>query len=116
VIVADEKFDGTRYTVQYELLRSQVIGLLGNAMADQPRGLGLALFLSEGMPGWLKSVAEVLAPRAIDAAATHDDSPQSSALAERLPGTQRNEITALLASLVLSTLPVPHKSSREGYR
>jgi hypothetical protein len=116
VIVADEKFDGKQYTVQYELLRSQVIGLFGNVIADQPRGLGLALFLSEGMPGWLKNLAEALALRAIDSAATPDGSPRSSAVAERLLGTQRNEITALLASLVLSTLPVAHTSSREGYR
>jgi hypothetical protein len=104
------------YPSRIELLRSQVIGLFGTAIADQPQGLGLALFLSEGMLGWLKNVAEALALRAIDSAPTHDDSPQSSALAERLSCTQRNAITALLASLVLSTLPVPHESSREGYR
>ena len=58
MIVEAAKLDITQYTVQYELLRSQVIGSAGNVSsgnaADQRRGVGLALFLSEGMPGWLR--------------------------------------------------------------
>jgi hypothetical protein len=117
VIVEDQKFDGAQYTMQYELLRSQVIGPSENrsGTADQLRGVGLALLLSEGMPGWLRNVAVALAPRAGDSPATHDASLQSTA-APRLPDTQRHEITALLASLVLSTLPIANKSSKEGCR
>jgi hypothetical protein len=79
VIVEAAKLDATQYTVQYEFLRHQVIGPAGHpthgdtAVADQPRGVGLALLLSEGIPGWLKAVERVLraalAPRLIDASA-----------------------------------------------
>jgi hypothetical protein len=74
MIVEAAKLDATQYTMQYELLRSQIIGTVGNGArgntAGQPRGVGLALLLHEGMPGWLKTVEAVLrtslAPRAID--------------------------------------------------
>lgn len=127
MIVEGAKLDVTQYTVQYELLRSQVIGLAGNAArgdtaADPRRGVGLALLLSEGMPGWLKTVATVLraavAPRAADCrdATPHEGSPQSNAAHVWLWSVQRHEVTTLLASLVLSTRPAAHESSREGYR
>jgi hypothetical protein len=121
MIIEAAKLDVTQYTVQYELLRSQVTGSAGNAvLAGQPRGVGLALFLSEGMPGWLRTVETVLrtalAPRAADATdpARHD-SPQTSATPVWLSSV-RHEVTALLASLVLSTRPVAHQALREGYR
>ena len=65
MIVEAVKLDVTQYTVQYELLRWQVIGLAGNAApgetaADQRRGVGLALFLSKGMPEWIETVETVL--------------------------------------------------------
>jgi hypothetical protein len=118
--------DVTQYTVQYELLRSQVIGPTGNsatedAAADQRRGVGLALLLSEGMPGWLKTVGAVirtaLAPRAADSRvpAPQEGWPPSSAAPVWLSSV-RHEVTTLLASLVLSTRPVAHQSSREEYR
>jgi hypothetical protein len=48
-----------QYSVQYELLRSQVIGTAGSvtqgSIAGQTRGIGFALLLGEGMPGWLKT-------------------------------------------------------------
>jgi hypothetical protein len=74
MIVEAAKLDATQYTVQYELLRSQIIGTAGNVAqgntAGQPRGTGLALMLSEGMAGWLKTLETVLraslAPRALD--------------------------------------------------
>jgi hypothetical protein len=70
MILEAAKLDARQYTVQYELLRSQVIGTARENIADQPRGIGLALLLSEGMPGWLKSVGEALrvslAPRAVE--------------------------------------------------
>jgi hypothetical protein len=122
MIVEATKLDFTQYTVQYELLRFQVIGSPGNVvLADQPRGVGLALFLSEGMPGWLRAVETVLrtafAPQAVDATdpALHERSPQTSATPVWLSNV-RHEVTRLLASLVLSTRPVANQAIREGYR
>jgi hypothetical protein len=122
MIVEATKLDVMQYTVQYELFRSQVIGSAGNAvLAGQPRGVGLALFLSEGMPGWLRTVETVLrtalAPRAADATdpAPHEGSLQTSATPVWLSSV-RHEVTTLLASLVLSTRPVAHQALREGYR
>jgi hypothetical protein len=127
MIVIATKLDDAQYAVQYELLRSQVIGpagtaARGDASADQPRGVGLALLLSEGMPGWLKTVETVfrtaLAPRAADSRGPvpHEGSPQSSAAPVWLSNVQRQEVSTLLASLVLSTRPVEHESTREEYR
>lgn len=122
MIVEATKLDLTQYTVQYELLRFQVIGSQGNVvLADQPRGVGLALFLGEGMPGWLRTVETVLrtafAPRAVDAAdpAPHERPLQTSATPVWLSSV-RHEITRLLASLVLSTRPGGNQAIREGYR
>jgi hypothetical protein len=122
MIVQATKLDSTQYTVQYELLRFQVIGSPGDVVpAGQPRGVGFALFLSEGMPGWLRTVETVLrtalAPRAVDApdAAPHEPSPQTSATPVWLLNV-RHEITRLLASLVLSTRPVANQAVREGHR
>src|SRR5690348_879055 len=85
IIVEAAKLDATQYTVQYELLRSQIISTTGNVAqgntAGQLRGIGLALMLSEGMAGWLKTVEAVLraslAPRALDSSgpSSHDGSP-----------------------------------------
>jgi hypothetical protein len=118
--------DVMQYTVQYELLRSQVIDSTGNSACGdkapgQPRGVGLALLLSEGMPGWLKTVGAVirtaLAPRVADFSppAPHEGLPQSSAAPVWLSSV-RHQVTTLLASLVLSTRPVAHQSSMEEYR
>ena len=119
--------DVAQYTMQYELLRSQAIGRTGNNSAlgqtavDQPRGVGLALLLSEGMPGWLKTVGAVirtaLAPRVADSRdpAPQESSPQSN-IAPVWWSSLRHEVTTLLASLVLSTRPVAHQSSKEEYR
>jgi hypothetical protein len=118
--------DVTQYTAQYELLRSQVIGpagisTRGDKAVDQPRGVGLALLLSQGMPGWLKTVGSVirtaLVPRVADCRdpAPQVGSPQSSAAPMWLSGV-RHEVTTLLASLVLSTRPVVRQSSTEEYR
>jgi hypothetical protein len=122
MMVEAAKLDLTQYTAQYELLRFQVIGSAAKVvLAGQPRGVGLALFLSEGMPGWLRTVETVLrtalAPRAADPTDTapHEDSPQTSATPAWL-SCVRHEITTLLASLVLSTRPVAQQALREGYR
>jgi hypothetical protein len=126
MIVEAAMIDVTQYTAQYELLRSQVIGPAGNAApgdkaAGQPRGVGLALLLSEGMPGWIKAVGAVirtaLAPRVADSPppAPHEGLPQSNAASVWLSSV-RHQVTTLLASLVLSTRPVAHQSSMEEYR
>ena len=112
MIVAGTMLDATQYTVQYEMLRSQAVGDVarGNT-GGQARGIGLALLLSEGMPGWLKAVEGVLraslAPRAVDSPdlAPHEGSTGCSTARVWLSSLQRNEVTALLASLVLSTRP-----------
>jgi len=115
-----------KYTVQYELLRSQVIGTVwdiarGNT-AGQPCGIGLALLLSEGLHGWLKTVEAVLraslAPRAADSL---DPSPPESSRGSNaaplwLPSVHRHEVTTLLASLVLSTRLPARNLPGEGYR
>ena len=122
MIVEATKLDITQYSVQYELRRFQVIGSAGSVVpAGQPRGVGLALFLSEGMPGWLRTVETVLrtalAPRAVDATdpAPHEPSPQTSATPVLLSNV-RHEVTRLLASLVLSTRPVANQTVKEGCR
>ena len=126
MIVESTTTDVTQYTLQYELLRSQIIDSTGNSArgdkaADQPRGVGLALLLSEGMPGWLKTVGAVirtaLAPRIADSRdpAPQEGSPQSSVAPVWLSSVRR-QATTLLASLVLSTRPVAHQSSKEEYR
>ena len=126
MIVEAATIDVTQYTVQYELLRSQVIDPTGNSArgdkaADQPRGVGLALLLSEGMPGWLKTVGAVirtaLAPRVADSRdpVPQEGSPPSSATPVWLSSV-RHQVTTLLASLVLSTRPVARQSSRGEYR
>jgi hypothetical protein len=126
MIVEVATIDVTQYTVQYELLRSQVIDPTGNSArggksADQPRGVGLALLLSEGMPGWLKTVGAVirtaLTPRVAD---SRDPAPQEGSLPSSATpvwlSSVRHQVTTLLASLVLSTRPVVHQSSRGEYR
>ena len=127
MIVEAAKLDVTQHTMQYELLRSQVIGPPGTAArgemaVDHPRGVGLALLLSEGMPGWLKLVETVLraalAPRAADPGdpALQESSPPSSAAPVWLTSVPRHEATTLLASLVLSTRLPARNLPGEGYR
>ena len=126
MIVACSMLDAMQYTVQYEMLRSQVVGKVGDVAhgntGGQARGIGLALLLSEGMPGWLKAVEAVLraalAPRAGDSPdpAPHEGCTACSAAPMWLSSVQRHEVTTLLASLVLSTRPLAQQSSREGYR
>ena len=126
MIGANTSLDTMQYTVQYEMLRSQVIGTEGGVAHGNTgglgRGIGLALLLSEGMPGWLKAVEAVLrssfAPRAVASPdrPPHEDSTGCSATPVWLSSLHRDEVTTLLASLVLSTRLLARQSSREGYR
>jgi hypothetical protein len=114
--------DATQYSAQYELHRSQVVGTVWGVnqanTAGVTRGIGLALLLSEGMPGWLKTVESVLrvsvAPRTVDYLdpSLRDTVPQYSAAPGWPPAMLRDEVTTLLASLVLSTRPLARSSSK----
>lgn len=119
--------DVTQYTAQYELLRAQVIGTRGGEAAQteratQPQGVGLALILREGMPGWLNAIDAVI--RASQAERTEDTeqpaAPERSAPCNVtlpwLSGVQRHDVTTLLTSLVLSTHHGERSSQKEGYR
>ena len=127
MIIEANSPDVTQYTAQYELLRSQVIGACEGKAAQperaaQPRGVGLALILREGMPGWLNAITAVI--RASQAERTNGTgqpsaSERSAACSVTSPwllGVQRHDVTALLTSLVLSTHHVERASQREGYR
>jgi hypothetical protein len=116
MIIETAKLDAMQYSVQYELIRSQVIDTVESATqgstAGQTRGIGLALLLSEGMPRWLKTVESVLrvslAPRPVGSLdpAPPETMPRSAAAQIWLPTVLRDEVTMLLASLVLSTRPL----------
>jgi hypothetical protein len=63
--------DVRQYAAQYELLRAQVTGTARDGAlgreSSQQRGVGLALLLREGLPGWLSFGAwgEVFGDRVI---------------------------------------------------
>lgn len=111
-----------QYSAQYELLRSQVIRSDAPRpdLAAQPRGVGLALLLHAGMPGWLKAIDGVI--RASPAQRTEDakqpTAPACPTVCNMTPpwlsGVQRHTITTLLTSLVLSTRRVDRFSPMEG--
>jgi hypothetical protein len=113
-----------QHSAQYELLRAQVIR--GDAarpdLTAQSRGIGLALLLYEGMPGWLRAIDGVLR-----ASLAQRPSDGAQPLAPACPGAgditlpwlstvQRHTVTTLLTSLVLSTRRVDRCSPLEGYR
>lgn len=127
MIVQTEALTASQYAVQYEVLRAQVSAAprelaLGRA-ASQPRGIGLALLLREGMPGWLRAVAAMLrASLAPPAAAIGGGAPpaENRAADPTLPRTlpyAHHDLTILLASLVLSTRqPAGLSPTEGGYR
>lgn len=125
--IQPEALDLRQYAAQYELLRAQVIGtpreMASGREASQARGIGLALLLREGMPGWLRAVEVVLraslaapapeargsgVPRVLERPAADVAMPAVFAHA------QHHDITILLASLVLSTRHLPALSPSEG--
>jgi len=126
VIAQPAAHDASHYTVHYELLRAQVLGAGRDAVRPdamgQPRLVGLAIMLREGMPAWLDALKAVirpsLAPSSSDAARSPaTESPGSyGSVPAWLFGVPRHDLTALLASLVLSTRRVEGASSTEGYR
>jgi hypothetical protein len=115
--------DAIQFTAQYELLRSQVIGAAGDApqrdLGAHPCGVGLALLLREGMPGWLNAIDAVirasLVQRTMDTPLALEHPAECSIASPWPSGVQRQDITSLLTSLVLSTRRVERSSPREGY-
>jgi len=119
--------DVGQFAAQYELLRAQVSGTSRDGAlgpeARQARGIGLALLLREGMPGWLKAVEPVLrvalaSPASATSASGVLLSPGTPAANVAMPRTfaraQHHDITMLLASLVLSTRHLAGLSPSEG--
>jgi hypothetical protein len=127
MIVNTEALDVRQYAAQYELLRALFSGSSRNRAfgreARQARGIGLALLLREGMPGWLKAVEPMLrvalaSPASETSARGVLLSPQTPAADVAMPRTfahaQHHDITMLLASLVLSTRHRAGLSPSEG--
>jgi hypothetical protein len=114
VITEGEAIDSTRYTVQYELLRAQVFGT-ANDMGPR-RGIGLAVLLREGMPGWLKAVDAVMRAAPVLQTTNSPRGDEQPALRHSIEPVspwraQLHDVIQLLASLVLSTrffAEVPH--------
>jgi hypothetical protein len=126
MIAQTQALDVRQYVSQYELLRAQVIGTsrdmaLGRE-ASQRRGIGLALLLREGMPGWLKAMEAVLRASLVAAPCEASGSgrtalegpPSDAAVPTTSEHAQHHDITILLASLVLSTRHLPGLSPSEG--
>ena len=106
MIVEAAAIDTTRYTMQYELLRAQVFGT-ANDMGPR-RGIGLAVLLREGMPGWLKAVDAVMRASPVLQATNSPRGDEQPALRHSIEPVspwhaQLHDVIKLLASLVLST-------------
>lgn len=90
----------------------------GPDLAAQSRAVGLALLLREGMPGWLRAVAAAsgasVAQRTIDAGEPPPAERAAGGGSAPLSGVQRDDVTILLASLVLSTRRLQCSSATEG--
>jgi len=122
--------DAGQFAAQYELLRAQIIGtprdMACGRKPNQPRGVGLALLLREGMPGWLRAVQVVLRGSLLPAACASGTGGMPPAMAswaaagavpKPFAHPQLHDITILLASLVLSTRRAGGVSASEkGYR
>lgn len=106
MIAEAEAIDTTRYTMQYELLRAQVFGTANDI--SPRRGIGLAVLLRDGMPGWLKAVDAVIRASPMLQATNSPRGDEQPALRHSIElGTpwraQLHDLIKLLASLVLST-------------
>lgn len=117
--------DAAQFAAQYELLRSHIIAAAGDALelGAHPRGVGLGLLLREGMPGWLKAVD--VAIRASAAQRITEPPPELSPAERRaefsitspwLASVKRQDVAALLTSLVLSTRRVERSSPNQGHQ
>lgn len=77
---------------QYEALRREAL----EVAPFGPRGQGLALLLTRGVPAWLTALAAVVPPPP----ARLDDRPRAHP--PRLPAAARAELTTVLAGMVLA--------------
>lgn len=121
---AADVVDAMRYAQEYERLRSEVNGASPDRRFATPpvRGIGLALLLREGLPAWMRAVRQVLSeaaasadgnagaapsptPRAhpaIPLLASADGSGVPTSSSALVQTGRQHDLTALLASLVLS--------------
>ena len=125
MIAGPTQFHAAQYAVQYEVLRLEVLGARGNAArtsaAGQPRAVGLALLLCQGMPGWVRAIETVIRSSTLpttDTTAFLPSEPCGSyeSVSGWLSGVPRHDLTTLLASLVLSTRRLENSAAREVYR
>lgn len=119
MIVDAVPLDARQFAAQYEALRSHVIGTAGDGAQREP-GVGLGLLLREGMPGWLNAIAAVIRASLAQRIMTIPPQPLAEPPPERsiaspwMSSAQRQDLTALLTNLVLSTRRVDRSSAREG--
>lgn len=81
---------------QYEALRREAL----EAAPFGPRGQGLALLLSRGLPAWLAALTALARPSTPQ---PRDDRPGTEGL--RVPPAARAELTTVLAAMVLACTP-----------
>ena len=77
---------------QYEALRREALAVAPGG----PRGHGLSLFLTQGMPAWLRALSW-LSPRPVVLASAGVPSERPA-----LPGGARSDMTRVLARMVLA--------------
>jgi len=83
-----------RYVLaQYEALRREAL----EVAPFGPRGHGLALFVTRGLPAWLAALTALVPPTPIRPV----DEPRSEGVPQLL-STVRGELTTVLADLVLA--------------
>jgi hypothetical protein len=83
-----------RYVIdQYEALRREALEITPFG----PRGHGLALFLTRGLPAWLTALTALTPSRPARAG----NEPQAGSAARLLPAA-RGELTTVLAGMVLA--------------
>jgi len=78
-----------KLTAQYEQLRGDVVNHAGLPI----HGFGLALFLQQGMTGWMRAWSQY-------SNAPQTPSPSTLPLAAPLPSTVRVQLTLILASML----------------
>lgn len=122
---------GDAYTAQYEALRAQMTGgeVPGGASGARTRGVALAVLLRDGLPAWLAAVEPLLSIRpavaigpALERTASDATRPARVIAPDVLPPAQQEEVTLLLAALVLSTTravrrdPTPARTREGAFR
>ena len=86
-----------KLTAQYEQLRGDVVNHAGLPI----HGFGLALFLQQGMTGWMRACSEYTNELQRPAAS-------SLPLAAPLPAAVRSQLTLILASMLMRPAQETH--------